>query len=264
MKLLFPNDEHAPVSLRDGTLLIGSGADCAMRLHFPGIAEHHCELVTQDGQTLVVPLTDAAATVLNGKQVAGEAPVKPGDLLLFGKIGCRVVAGERGRALPPSRAGAEDHMGSTRVRMAIPKYVLRGVSGPTFGKVYALVGTIGVGRSNDNDICIPIDEISRQHARLQSAASGIVVEDLGSANGTFVNDKRVHMPTHLQPGDEVRFDTIRFLLMSPALEAQHATAAARAEANVVPARSSRGLWIAAAIVVVLAVAVAWLRYLGKI
>jgi hypothetical protein len=155
-------------------------------------------------------------------------------------------------------------MGSTRVRMAIPKYVLRGVSGPTFGKVYALVGTIGVGRSNDNDICIPIDEISRQHARLQSAASGIVVEDLGSANGTFVNDKRVHTPTHLQPGDEVRFDTIRFLLMSPALEAQHATAAARAEANVVPARSSRGLWIAAAIVVVLAVAVAWLRYLGKI
>ena len=45
-----------------------------MRLKFAGIAEHHCELVTHDSQTLVVPLTDAAATVLNGKQVAGEAP----------------------------------------------------------------------------------------------------------------------------------------------------------------------------------------------
>jgi len=262
MKLLFPNDEHTPVSLRDGTLLVGSGADCAMRLEFAGIAEHHCELITQDGQTLVVPLTDAAATVLNGKQVAGEAPVKPGDLLLFGKIGCRVVAGERGRALPPVRAGADD-MGSTRVRMAIPKYVLRGVSGPTFGKVYALVGTLGVGRSSDNDICIPIDEISRQHARLQSAASGVVVEDLGSANGTFVNDKRVHTLTQLRAGDEVRFDTIRFLLMSPAQEAQHASTALRADANV-ESRSSRGLWIVAGVVVVLAAAVAWLRYLGKI
>jgi hypothetical protein len=50
--------------------------------------------------------------------------VKPGDLLLFGKIGCRVVAGD-GRALPPA-AGANDI--STRVRMAV-QYVLRGVSG---------------------------------------------------------------------------------------------------------------------------------------
>jgi pSer/pThr/pTyr-binding forkhead associated (FHA) protein len=262
MKLLFPNDEHSPVSLRDGTLLVGSGADCAMRLVLAGIAEHHCELVTQDGQTRVVPLTDAAATVLNGRQVAGEALVKPGDLLLFGKIGCRVVAAERSRAPLPAPAGAGD-MGSTRVRMAIPKYVLRGVSGPTFGRVYALVGTLGVGRSSDNDICIPIDEISRQHARLQSAPSGIVVEDLGSANGTFVNDKRVHTPTPLQAGDEVRFDTIRFLLMSPALEAQHASAA-RADANVAPSRSGRGLWIVAGIVVVIAMALAWLRYQGKI
>jgi hypothetical protein len=47
MKPLFPNDEHAPVSLRDGTLLVGSGADCAMRLKFAGIAEHHCELVAR-------------------------------------------------------------------------------------------------------------------------------------------------------------------------------------------------------------------------
>ena len=74
----------------------------------------------------------------------------------------------------------------------------------------------------------------------------------------------MHTPTQLQPGDEVRFDTIRFLLMSPALEAQHASAAVRADENVVPSRSSRGLWIVAGIVVVLATAVAWLRYLGKI
>jgi pSer/pThr/pTyr-binding forkhead associated (FHA) protein len=261
LKLLFPNDEHAPVSLRDGAMLVGSGADCAMRLAFAGIAEHHCELVTQDGQTRVVPLTDAAATVLNGKQVAGEAPVKPGDLLLFGKIGCRVVAEERSRALP-SRAGADD-MGSTRVRMAIPKYVLRGVSGPTFGKVYALVGTIGVGRSSDNDVCIPIDEISRHHARLQSGASGIVVEDLGSANGTFVNDQRVHAPSLLKAGDEVRFDTVRFLLMSPAQEAQ-AAAATRTEAHAPSERSGSGLWIVAGIVVLAAIGLAVLRYLGKI
>jgi pSer/pThr/pTyr-binding forkhead associated (FHA) protein len=266
MKLLFPNDEHAPVDLGEGTTLVGSAPDCAIRLAFAGIAARHCELLTESGQTRVRPLTAAAATVLNGKQIVGDASVKPGDLLLFGKIGCRVVAS--GRVLAPPAAvdpavDAEDDMGHTRVRMALPKYLLRGVSGPTFGKVYAMVGTLTVGRSSDADLCIPIEEISRQHAKLQSASSGIVVEDLGSANGTFVNDQRVHTPTLLKAGDEVRFDTVRFLLVSPAQEAQQPIAP-RTEAAAAPSDSARALWIVAGLVVLVAVALMALRYLGKI
>jgi pSer/pThr/pTyr-binding forkhead associated (FHA) protein len=266
MKLLFPNDEHGPVTLDDGTALVGSASDCDVRLTMAGIAERHCELITEHGQTRARPLTDKAATVLNGKQIVGEAPLRPGDLLLFAKVGCRIVASAAARPTPPppSAADADDDMGHTRVRMALPKYVLRGVSGPTFGKVYAMVGTLNVGRSADADICIPIEEISRQHARLQSAAAGLVVEDLGSANGTWVNDERVHTPTLLKPGDEVRFDTVRFLLVSPAQEAAAATARAAAEAEAPAAGGGSGLWIVAGIVTAIALVLALLRYLGKI
>lgn len=264
MKLLFPNDEHAPAALGDGTVLVGSAPDCDVRLTAPGIAPRHCELVTEAGQTRVRPLTDTAPTVLNGKQVSGEAPLKAGDLLLFAKVGCRIVAAPRAVQAPPREPEPEaDDPGHTRVRMAMPKYLLRGVSGPTFGKIYAMVGTIGVGRSSDNDICIPIEEISRQHARLQSAGGGIVVEDLGSANGTFVNDQRVHTGTLLKPGDEVRFDTVRFLLMSPAQEMQQ-PAAGRAEAAEPTRRSDSILWIVAAVVVLVAIAVGALRYFGML
>jgi pSer/pThr/pTyr-binding forkhead associated (FHA) protein len=258
MKLLFPNDEHEAVKLDDGTLLVGAGDDCAVRLALPGIANRHAEIVTEAGQTRVLPLSDTAPTVLNGKQITGEAVVKPGDLILFGKIGCRVVATERARPVPAPEA-AVDEMGDTRVRMAMPKFLLRGVSGPTFGKVYAMVGTMAVGRSSDSDICIPINEISRQHAKLQGAPAGVIVEDLGSANGTYVNDQRVHAATLLKAGDEVRFDTVRFLLMSPAQEAQQA-AAARAEPA--RARSGSALWWVAGLVVVGALAVWAARYFG--
>ena len=146
MKLLFPNDEHAPVALVDGTTLVGSDAACAIRLALPGIAAASLRDSSRDGgQTLVRPLTDSAATVLNGRQIAGEAAIKPGDLLLFGRIGCRVVsAGVAAPRTAPLAAVNEagDDMGHTRVRMALPKYLLRGVSGPTFGKIYAVVGTI--------------------------------------------------------------------------------------------------------------------------
>jgi predicted component of type VI protein secretion system len=145
----------------------------------------------------------------------------------------------------------------------MPKFLLRGVSGPTFGKVYAVVGAMTVGRSSDCGICIPIDEISRQHAKLQSAADGVVVEDLGSANGTFVNGQRVHTGTLLKAGDEVRFDTVRFLMMSPSQEAQ-ASAAAQQETAIAPAGSTALLWVGAGIAVVVALALAALRYFGMI
>ena len=263
MKLLFPNDEHAPVTLGEGNTVVGASADCAVRLSAPGIAPRHAEFVSEDGQTRVRPLTDGAATVLNGKQIGADAPIKPGDLILFGKVGARVVATARARPAPPPVASEADDPGQTRVRMAMPKYLLRGVSGPTFGKIYAMTGTLAVGRTSDADICIPIDEISRQHAKLQGAPAGVLVEDLGSANGTFVNDQRVHAPTLLKPGDEVRFDTVRFLLMSPAQEA-HAVAAARSEAPKPAARSDRALWIAAGIVVLVAIALVLLRYAGVV
>jgi pSer/pThr/pTyr-binding forkhead associated (FHA) protein len=126
-----------------------------------------------------------------------------------------------------------------------------------------MVGSMSVGRNSDCDICIPIDEISRNHARLQSAADGVVVEDLASANGTFVNDQRVHAGTLLKPGDEVRFDTVRFLLMAPAQEMQRAATARVEAAPAAPTRTSSttALWIVAGLVVLAALVLGVLRYM---
>lgn len=268
MKLLFPNGEHEPVDLQAGETLVGSSNDCQVMLAAPGIAVRHCALRSEAGKVVAVPLDAQATTVLNGRQIAAETPLKPGDLLLFARIGCRVVASEK--ATPPSRkplpvAAMGEDDGHTRVRMALPKYLLRGVSGPTFGKTFGVVGSLTIGRSNESDICIPTDEISRHHAKLQVVPDGVVVEDMGSANGTFVNNQRVHTPTLLKGGDELRLDTIRFLLMAPGMEA-HVPVTARNEvvAPVVEKKSSSAVWIIMAVIVLAVVAVAVLRYLGKI
>ena len=48
-------------------------------------------------------------------------------------------------------------------------------------------------------------EISRRHAHITRAADGrLTIEDLGSANGTFVNDERIDAPRALALGDVVR------------------------------------------------------------
>jgi len=264
MKLLFPNGEHDAVEIGPGDVLVGAGADCAVMLAAPGIAPQHCKLYERDGQTFAQPLGDAV-TVLNGKQITAEASIKPGDLLLFARVGARVVASAPAATVPRRSLPAGEEDGRTRVRMALPKFVMRGVSGPTFGKTFGVIGTLTLGRSAECDISIASDEISRHHAKLQVVPDGVMVEDMGSANGTFVNNQRVHGSTLMRHGDELRLDTVRFMLMSPAAEAtSSAQRPAEPVASVAPAKSGKSVWIIVALIVIAAIAAAVLRHLGKI
>jgi adenylate cyclase len=72
---------------------------------------------------------------------------------------------------------------------------------PLIGKNYWTIG-----RNQDNDLVIPDQCISRNHAILQSTDMGeFYLIDLGSRNGTFVNGRRVNIPVTLQDTDQVTF-----------------------------------------------------------
>jgi len=218
MKLFFPKGEHAPVDFAGETIAIGSSPTCQVVLDAPGVVPRHCEVSEQNGRALVTPLAMSAPTAVNNTPIAGATEIKGGDLLSFAGVSCRVVATERKAAAAPSRQAPADDAGQTRVRLALPKFVLRGVSGSTFGKVFPVRPVMTVGRSQDCDICIPSEEISRHHARLHLTPDGVMVEDTGSANGTYVNDQRVVGQTQLKPGGELRMDVVRFQLVAPGKE----------------------------------------------
>ena len=54
--------------------------------------------------------------------------------------------------------------------------------------------------------------VSRRHVRIVIAAGRATIEDLGSKNGTFVNDQRVEGPTPVVEGDQVRMGSLLFTL----------------------------------------------------
>ena len=78
------------------------------------------------------------------------------------------------------------------------------VEGPGAGRQIALARAVVLGRAPDADLRLEDGEVSRHHARVTPAADGsAVVEDLGSANGTFVNHNELLGPARLDPGDEL-------------------------------------------------------------
>jgi hypothetical protein len=62
--------------------------------------------------------------------------------------------------------------------------------------------TVAIGRSRSCDLRLPGGDASRRHAEISGGADGFTLMDLGSTNGTYVNDERVQKHT-LQPGDRI-------------------------------------------------------------
>ena len=89
-----------------------------------------------------------------------------------------------------------------------PSATLTVSRGPDAGRNFTIgAAPVMVGRQAQCDIHIEDTWMSRRHARLAWTGTSYIVEDLGSTNGTFVNENRLEkdLPTPLTAGDELRF-----------------------------------------------------------
>lgn len=72
-----------------------------------------------------------------------------------------------------------------------------------------------LGRSPECDICLESAGISRRHAELREKGNIVVLQDLGSSNGTHLNDHRISGPTPVKDGDMVRLGNVVFKFYEP-------------------------------------------------
>ncbi|MEO5596629.1 MAG: FHA domain-containing protein [Lysobacteraceae bacterium] len=260
MKLIFPNGEHSQVLLSMGGNRIGSAADNGVVLDKPGVKPLHCIIQQSSaGVNLQVPPTGGAVTV-NETPAHEMIALRSGDIITLAGIVMRIAAMDAPRAqaggpAAPTPLDMGEDNGATRMRMAVPKFILRGVSGPVFGKVFAVAGPTVIGRAPECTIPVTVDEISRRHVQLKPTTDGVNVEDLGSANGTFINGQRV-TTGFMKGGDELRLDSVRFMLVAPGDE----VASARKSDSSAPSRgnatNNKVIWIALAVVLAVAILLA--------
>ena len=93
--------------------------------------------------------------------------------------------------------------------------VLIGQTGPLNGQRWAIDREVILGRDATCDIIIPEREVSRFHARVRPTEQGVLLEDLGSKNGTFRNGTRLEDPVILFDGDLVQISiTQHFVFLS--------------------------------------------------
>lgn len=89
------------------------------------------------------------------------------------------------------------------------------LSGGPSGVLFPIpTGTVTIGRSPASDVFLDDVTVSRNHARIERGGNGIVLQDLGSLNGTYVNRRRIEGDEPLHNGDELQIGKFRLTYFS--------------------------------------------------
>jgi hypothetical protein len=90
-----------------------------------------------------------------------------------------------------------------------------GQSGPLNGQRWYLDKSVVIGRDPGCDIVIPDRQVSRYHARMTRENGGVLLEDLGSKNGTYLNGSPISEPSYLADSDVVQVALVQhFVFLS--------------------------------------------------
>ena len=73
-----------------------------------------------------------------------------------------------------------------------------------FGERVELGSHLAIGRGPSSDLVLEDAFVSSRHAAVEYGTDGLVLSDLGSTNGTYVNERPIAAPTRLKRGDVVQ------------------------------------------------------------
>src|ERR1051325_785892 len=174
-----------PVAITHPVSIIGSRRSFHIRIQSRSISRCHALLICNNGEALISDLSSRAKVIVNGRP-RQEAELEDGDLIKLGRF--------------TSKCSAASSAGPPRRFFPLPAANLQLDDG-TFTRISRRVMLIG--RRPGADLVINSNAVSSSHAVVFEMNGRRYVRDLGSRNGTFVNDDP-YRQAEIKPGDVIR------------------------------------------------------------
>ncbi len=186
--LLYWDDDSIPL---EAGITIGSHIDNDIVVGGEDILDYHVRVELSERGPVLVPL-DNGSIGING--ISSQTPVQViiGDIIVIGHAVMQL--------------GIEIELESEAQQWTL--YAEDG------GPSYPLSGEVSIGRGEQAAIRLYDEHISRHHARILERRGYLWVQDLGSANGTYINDRPLLGGARLFHGDTITFDKVRYQVVA--------------------------------------------------
>lgn len=197
--------------LRPGETIVGREGD--IQLSDGRASRRHAKIVSENGAISVEDLGSTNGTKVGGDKLSpGEKrALKGGDTVSFGGIELRF-------ALPGDQGGNTTQVISSNKTAAISAPPQKETAPALLvgeGKEFPLkVGANSFGRKAENDVQIADPYVSGKHGIIEITDQGVFITDVGSTNGTMLNDAKLvaNMRTTMTPEDVIRLGSMEFLV----------------------------------------------------
>jgi pSer/pThr/pTyr-binding forkhead associated (FHA) protein len=217
LKIQLQNKQRDPMWVVEKQFTIGSAPDNNLVIEDPSVSAHHARLINEKDGFLLQDLGSAQGTFVNGRRITQRKVGFP-DTIRCGEVDIAI--------LDPLSDAEFDGSGYWAL-VADASWL----AGQEFPLVPREGNTVLVGRGSQCDIVFPGTHLSREHARIALGPQAVTITDLNSANGTYINDKRVMTEGIAVAGDRIRLDIYSFTLLGPGMALPQSAAARLAKAK---------------------------------
>jgi pSer/pThr/pTyr-binding forkhead associated (FHA) protein len=221
LRIKLPDNQSRDFDVMQASIGVGRAADNELEIDEISVSRRHVRLSFEAGRMSVEDLGSANGTFVGSQRIAPNTltlvpenetlrvgdvelrytPVEPPRPAQSGGVNATMVTGA-------GMAGAATRYGALRIRL--PDGTQRD---------YAMEQpSITVGRAGENQLVIDEISVSRRHARLTVESSRLMLEDLGSANGTFIGSQRMapNAPGLVPEDTPVRLGDVEIRYVPPA------------------------------------------------
>lgn len=205
LKLQFKNNPNRGFWLVGDQLTIGTNAGCHVVLEGLGVFDQHA-VIQINGESLTLEPATGVHCLVNNKMVTEPQALHCNDEIRMG-VDVLVVVDPKNQSKPSCLA-------IEPVALPSKQWSMKAVHPKLHERLFELEGRHVIGRSKDVDISIPYKLLSRQHAELTVLDDGLMLQDLSSSNGCFVNGERV-TECLLKGGETIKLANLEFTVIAP-------------------------------------------------
>lgn len=186
----YPDGQVDKHSLSPGLPInLGRNPGNQVRINFPGVSGQHLQMSLDNDTLTVTDLDSTNGTEINGQKIPVNSPqpLQPGDIMRI-----------------------RDGLGNS-IAMSLDTGAPASLRTRSLGMLnLSQVTSILIGRDPNNYLPLNHPTVSSQHAKIERRGSQLVIQDLGSTNGTFVNGRRITQ-MNLNAGDVVQIGPFKLV-----------------------------------------------------
>ncbi len=217
--------EEQEYSLPKDMILFGRINTCDIELPQKSVSRKHAEIIREGGDFFLTDLKSGNGTLLNNQKIRPleKNLLRSGDTIKIEDYQIHFLLTEDSHEL-----AIEEDTDTDIIEIKLIKKMLKALDTEETPNLEVLNGVaVGkklliseekkefiIGRDGASDLVIDEHVISRHHAKLEKKWGGVVVTDLDSKNGCFVNSERVREKL-LRDGDKVMLGTVKLLYRNP-------------------------------------------------